>query len=46
MRYIATGIAMALIAAALGFYAGGEDSYYGDCTTRWEHARRSGGTGF
>jgi hypothetical protein len=46
MRYTAVGIAMAVMVAVLGFYAAGEDSYYGDGTTRWEHATRSGGTGF
>ena len=35
---------MTVMVAALGFYAAGEDSYYGDGTTHWEHATRSGGT--
>jgi len=30
----------------LGVYAAGEDTYYGDGTTRWEHATRLAGTGF
>ena len=37
---------MAALVALLGFYAAGEDSYYGDGTTRWEHATKSGGTAF
>ena len=46
MRYTAVGIVMAVMVAVLGLYAAGEDSYYGDGTTRWEHATRSGGTGY
>jgi hypothetical protein len=30
----------------LGLYAAGEDDYYGDGTTRWGHAARSGGSVF
>jgi hypothetical protein len=30
----------------LGLYATGEDDYYGDGTTRWEHATRLSSTGF
>jgi hypothetical protein len=46
MRYVPLGIGMTALAAALGFYAAGEDSYYGDGTTRWEHATGDGNTGF
>jgi O-antigen/teichoic acid export membrane protein len=46
MRYVVVGIAMTAMAAALGFYAASEDSYYGDGTTHWEHATRDGHTGF
>jgi hypothetical protein len=46
MRYTAVGIAMAVMVAVLGIYAAGKDSYYGDGTTRWEHATRFGSTGF
>jgi hypothetical protein len=46
MRYVAVGIAMATMVAALAIYAAGDDSYYGDGTTRWEHATRAGSTVF
>jgi hypothetical protein len=42
-------VAAAVMAAGvllLGLYASGEDAYYGDGTTRWEHATRLAGTGF
>ena len=47
MRYklAAAGLAMAAGVAALGLYATGEDHYYGDGTTRWEHATSDGGAG-
>ena len=35
---------MAVVVAVLGMYATGEDDYYGDGTTRWEHATNDGGT--
>ena len=37
---------MSALVVALGIYAAGEDSYYGDGTTRWEHATRGGNTEF
>ena len=36
---------MAEMVAVLVLYATGEDDYYGDGTTRWEHATNDGGTG-
>jgi hypothetical protein len=47
MRYKlpAAGLAMAAGVAAVRLYATGEDDYYGDGTTRWEHATSDGGTG-
>jgi hypothetical protein len=43
---LSVGCGMAAGVAGLAFYAAGEDDYYGDGTTRWEHATRDGGTGF
>jgi hypothetical protein len=39
-------VAMAAGELLVGLYATGEDEYYGDGTTRWEHATRLAGTGF
>jgi hypothetical protein len=47
MRYLRAGaVAMAAGVLLLGLYATGEDEYYGDGTTRWEHATRLAGAGF
>jgi hypothetical protein len=47
MRYFRAGaIAMAAGVLLLGLHATGEDEYYGDGTTHWEHATRLAGTGF
>jgi hypothetical protein len=47
MRYSrVAAISMAAGALLLGLHATGEDEYYGDGTTRWEHATMLAGTGF
>jgi protein-S-isoprenylcysteine O-methyltransferase Ste14 len=43
MRYVATALVMAAGVAALIVYAAGDDAYYGDGTSRWEHATSSDG---
>jgi hypothetical protein len=39
-------LAMAAGVLLVALYATGEDDYYGDGTTRWEHATRLASTGF
>lgn len=37
------GLGMTAGVIGLGFYAAGNDDYYGGGVTRWEHATRGGG---
>jgi protein-S-isoprenylcysteine O-methyltransferase Ste14 len=43
MRCVATALVMAAGVAALIVYAAGDDAYFGDGTSRWEHATSSNG---